>query len=103
MKVRTMKGAILDFAQALAQNENSIAIGNAKMNAKGDILGPGGKVVKSREQIAREYHTANPKAVRKISLKDLEPDSFLSPSEAVAQAREAAKPKKAGRIVDSDK
>jgi hypothetical protein len=35
-------------------NETSIAVGNMKVNARGDQLGPGGKIVKTRAQILAE-------------------------------------------------
>lgn len=71
MKVKSMRGETVDFAKYMAQNEDAIAVGNANMNARGDIVGPGGKVQKKREEIAAEYHAANPNAVRKVSIKDL--------------------------------
>lgn len=102
-KVTTMKGKTLDLNQIMAQNETAVAIGNAKMNARGDILGQGGQILKRREQVAQEYHAGNPKAVKQISLKEVEPDTFLSPFEAVEQATAAAKAIKAKRkIVDND-
>jgi ATP-dependent protease ClpP protease subunit len=103
-KVTTMKGKILDMGQIMAQNEKTVAIGNARMNARGDMLGAGGQIVKRREQVAQEYHSTNPKAVQKISLKDVETDVFLTPAQAVEQATKAAqaiKPK-TKKIVDSD-
>jgi TfoX/Sxy family transcriptional regulator of competence genes len=60
------------------------------VNARGDIIGAGGQVVKRREEVAKEYHATNSKAVQKISLKEIEPDLFISPQEAVKQATEAA-------------
>ncbi len=97
MKVKSMKGAILDLNQVMAANEKSVAIGNAKMNARGDVIGPGGKVVKRREQVAQEYHQLNPKAVRKVSLKDAEPDTFMTPAEAVAAAVALGKEQQAAK------
>lgn len=95
-KVTSMKGKSLDLGQIMAQNETALAIGNAKMNARGDIVGPGGQIVKRHEQIAQDYHRTNPKAVQKISLKEVEPDVFLSPAEAVAKVKaEIAEQKKA--------
>jgi hypothetical protein len=95
MKVKSMRGVVLDLAQIMAQNEKVVAVGNAKMNARGDQVGPGGKVIKRREQVAKEYHESNPKAVKKISLKEVEPDVFLSPAEAVSQALAAVEASKA--------
>lgn len=94
MKVKSMRGVVLDLAQIMAQNEKVVAVGNAKMNARGDQVGPGGKVIKRREQIAKEYHEANPRAVKRVSLKDLEPDVFISPQEAVQQALAAVEESK---------
>ena len=30
---------------------------NVKVNARGDELGPGGKIIKKREDVMTEYHT----------------------------------------------
>jgi hypothetical protein len=34
------------------------------MNARGDELGEGGKIVRTREQILSEYYEKNPRAVK---------------------------------------
>jgi hypothetical protein len=46
----------------MRQNELVPAVGNMKTNARGDQLGPGGKIIKKREEIVAEYYEANPKA-----------------------------------------
>ena len=56
---RTAMGEGVDMDMLQLSNENTIAIGNAKTNARGDQLGPGGKVVKTRAQIMQEYHKIN--------------------------------------------
>ena len=62
-------GKQLDIGALAAQNSKMIAAGNAKVNARGDLLGPGGKVIKTKEQLALEYNDKNPKAVaRAVSL-----------------------------------
>lgn len=53
--VKTYRGHELDMQALALQNENTIAIGNVKMNARGDLLGRGGIIVKTREQIVREH------------------------------------------------
>lgn len=45
---RTARGAQLDMLKLINQNEMTIAVGNAKVNARGDKLGPGGAVVQPR-------------------------------------------------------
>jgi hypothetical protein len=34
------------------------------MNARGDIIGTGGKVVKTREEILQDYYKNNPRAIK---------------------------------------
>ena len=108
MKVKTMQGKTLDIGAIMAQNETTIALGNASMNARGDIIGPGGQIVRRKEQVAQEYHKRNPNAVKTVSLKELQPDVFLSPADAVTEAKkdiaakQAANAAKGRKIVDSD-
>lgn len=56
---RTAMGSALDIDRIRLANENTIAIGNTKTNARGDQLGPGGKVIKTRAQIQQEYYKLN--------------------------------------------
>ena len=56
---RTAMGSAVDIDMLRLANENTIAIGNAKTNARGDLLGAGGKVVKTRAQMMQEYHNIN--------------------------------------------
>jgi len=56
MTYRTMQGREIDFEKLIRQNELSPAIGNMKVNARGDELGPGGKIIRSREEIVGEYY-----------------------------------------------
>ena len=56
---RTMQGREIDLDKLRIKNENTVAVGNARMNARGDELGPGGKIIKKREETTVEYHTDN--------------------------------------------
>ena len=56
---RTARGDAVDMDMVRLANESTIAIGNMKTNARGDELGPGGKVIKTRSQIMQEYHRLN--------------------------------------------
>lgn len=58
---RTAMGNAVDIDQLRLANETTIAIGNAKTNARGDLLGAGGKVIKTRAQVMQEYHHLNMK------------------------------------------
>lgn len=53
---RTAQGRQLDIEKLRLQNEMAPAIGNMRVNARGDQLGPGGQVVKNREQMVDEHY-----------------------------------------------
>jgi len=57
---RTMQGREIDLEKLMRQNELTTAVGNMKVNARGDQLGRGGKIVKKREEIVAEYYEDNP-------------------------------------------
>lgn len=56
---RSAMGKMVDLDMIRLSNENAIAVGNMRTNARGDELGPGGKIVKTRAQIMAEYHKLN--------------------------------------------
>lgn len=56
---RTAMGDGVDMDMLRLANENTIAVGNMKVNARGDQLGPGGKVIKTRAQVMSEHHALN--------------------------------------------
>ena len=58
-----MRGREIDMDKLMAQNELMPAIGNARVNARGDELGSGGKIVKKREDVVAEYYEDNPNAI----------------------------------------
>lgn len=53
---RSALGKNIDMDTLRLANEETIAIGNMKVNARGDELGPGGKIVKTRNQVMDEYY-----------------------------------------------
>lgn len=61
-KYRTMQGKEVDMEKLMTANELMPAIGNVRVNARGDELGPGGKIIKKREEVVSEYYENNPKA-----------------------------------------
>lgn len=65
MVYRTMQGREIDMEKLMRQNELTQAVSNKNINARGDELGPGGKIVKKREEIIAEYYENNPKAIKK--------------------------------------
>lgn len=64
---KSMRGKIVDMERLRKKNELTPAIGNARVNARGDELGPGGKIIRKREDIVKEHYESNPNAVRNVS------------------------------------
>ena len=53
---RTMQGRMVDIEKLRGANEQVPAVGNMRVNARGDVLGPGGAVLKSKESVMKEYY-----------------------------------------------
>lgn len=57
----SVRGKEIDMEKLSLRHETLPAVGNAKVNARGDELGPGGKVIRTREQILQDYYKKNPR------------------------------------------
>jgi hypothetical protein len=53
---RTARGLAIDMDRLRLANENTIAVGNMNVNARGDQLGPGGKIIKTRAEIMADIN-----------------------------------------------
>ena len=60
---RTMQGKNVDMDAIRQKNELTVAVGNARVNARGDELGPGGKIIRKREDVMADYYRDNPNVV----------------------------------------
>lgn len=54
---KSAKGKVVDLDKLKLKNETTIAVGNKAVNARGDVLGPGGKVVKTRNEVMKERYS----------------------------------------------
>ena len=61
-----MQGKEVDMEKLVRQHELMPAVGNVRVNARGDELGPGGQIVRKREDIVAEYYESNPKAKKEV-------------------------------------
>ncbi len=52
----TYRGVTIDMESLSRENSKSVAVGNMKVNARGDQLGRGAEITKTADQIAREKH-----------------------------------------------
>ena len=53
---KTMRGKVVDMELLQQRNELTPAVGNSRVNARGDELGPGGKIIRKKEDVMREYY-----------------------------------------------
>jgi hypothetical protein len=62
--IRSMRGKEVDMEKLNLRNELLPAVGNAKVNARGDEIGKGGKIIRTREEVLKDYYNKNPRAVK---------------------------------------
>jgi hypothetical protein len=98
---RSMRGVLIDMERMRNENARQPAVGNAKMNARGDVLGPNGQIVKTREEILAEYDKSNAKSVKQVSISDKSPlpDHFITPDEMIKRVQQQAKDAQAAQRV----
>jgi len=53
---KTMTGKTIDMDMLRQKNELTPAVGNARVNARGDELGSGGQIVRSKEDVLADYY-----------------------------------------------
>jgi len=74
---RSARGSVVNFDELARLNSDVVAIGNANLNAQGDRLGKGGKVIRKVSDIPEHqrpdpnaaYNQNNPNAVKQVSIK----------------------------------
>jgi hypothetical protein len=60
----SVRGKEIDMEKLSLRNEKTPAVGNVRVNARGDELGPGGRIVRTREQVLADYYAQNPNAMQ---------------------------------------
>jgi hypothetical protein len=107
----TANGKQVNLDALISDNEQTIAVGNMKVNARGDKLGPGGRIEQTKEQIMKEYYRLNtpvamdtpPQPHQSKKPKDLA-DDWVEPtsnSDAETQTATESKPGLRGKLADS--
>jgi len=57
-----MLGKEVDMEALASKHATMPAVSNAKVNARGDELGPNGQIIRKREDIVGAYYESNPKS-----------------------------------------
>jgi hypothetical protein len=84
---RTALGKQVDMDILRLSNENTIAVGNMKVNARGDELGPGGEVARTRNEVMEEYYRLNGSTVNRTPVPANEAEAIQA---ALAQQEQRA-------------
>lgn len=94
---RTSNGIPIDLDTIRTTNEKTVSVGNMRVNARGDLLGPGGKIVKTAQQRAQEESKRKATQVNKsVSLKGEEPNKgMINDQETVVETEKKEKKQKA--------
>ena len=71
---RTAMGKQIDIDAIQHTNAEVIAVGNMNVNARGDQLGPGGKVVKTRNEVMKEAYKLHTMVPQKPDIADQDPE-----------------------------
>ena len=75
--VKTANGRVIDMSAIARQHEQERAVSNVPINAKGDVIDNRGKVVKTREQVKKEYYKDTvPGAIEEVSIKEEPLDAY---------------------------
>ena len=85
-----MQGKQIDMDLLRKKNELTPAVGNARVNARGDELGPGGKIIKKREDVVKEYYS---NASRPVAEETERPLQDSAPAPVVEETKSAPRKK----------
>ena len=89
-----MQGKMIDIEKLRAANENVQAVGNMNVNARGDVLGAGGKIVTPKETIISKYYEQPKGMVSDTPVSKPMPAPRREPPKQMAKPTTMAIPKK---------
>lgn len=72
-------GRAIDIDSLRLANEETIAVGNMRVNARGDELGPGGEVVRTRNEVMSDYYKLNTPVISKSVRAEVDEETVMKP------------------------
>ena len=90
---KSMQGKQIDMDLLRQRNELTPAVGNAQVNARGDELGPGGKIIRKKEEVLRDYYENSSSMPDEIAVK--KPSKTEEPTVVETTAKKVRKTNKA--------
>ena len=79
---RSAQGKMVDMNKLAKQNELTLAVGNVRVNARGDQIGPGGEIIKKREEVVASYYDTPAKKSAVPAVEAPEPPQVVAPTPA---------------------
>jgi hypothetical protein len=81
---RSAQGKMVDMNKLAKQNELTLAVGNVRVNARGDQIGPGGEIIKKREEVVASYYDtpAKKSTVSNTEAPEIVPPQVVAPTPA---------------------
>ena len=62
-------GKQVDMDLLRQRNELTPAVGNARVNARGDELGPGGQIIRKKEEVLKDYYESQKGVINQAAVK----------------------------------
>lgn len=91
MAHKSYRGKHIDMDTLRKANEDQVAMGNMKVNAKGDKLGRGGEIVESASSRTRKHYNTTSTTRQTVSIKDDADDQAVFPEEVAPKAKKKTK------------
>ena len=92
-----MQGRMIDIEKLRGANESTRAVGNMKVNARGDVLGQSGKIVTPKAEVIKQYYEQPKGKVSEASARTVQtpaPQPQAKAVETKAIETKVAEPKK---------
>ena len=91
---RTMQGRMIDIEKLRATNEDIRAVGNMNVNARGDILGPGGQIATPKADVIAKYYEQPKGKVDDTPIRMRQtPPRRVAPAPTVVESKPAPQPR----------
>lgn len=74
-----MQGRMVDIDKLRAANETVPAVGNMNVNARGDVIGQGGKIVRTKGAVMKDYYQTPRGVAQDVAVKRPAPQPKAQP------------------------
>ena len=100
-KYRSAHGKTIDIDRLRLVNEKTIAVGNMKVNARGDQLGRGGEIIQTRNQVMNQQYNKIQTPMATNSVNNVAPDGESFDPPELQEEIKPLEPKPRGSLADS--